>query len=62
MGHRDRGRFIQDGWVGTERVHIFEHMMDDNQVVVMPTERDAGDRAVPRHRVTFLPDQPRGEQ
>lgn len=62
MGHRDRGRFLQDGWLGPEPVHVFEHMMDDDQVVVMPTRRDVGDWAVPRHRVTFLPDQPRGAQ
>lgn len=58
MGHTQRGRFLQDGWIGTEAVHIFEHYTDDSKVVVMPIKRDAADRVVARSRVVWLPEQP----
>lgn len=58
MGHTMRGRFLQDGWVGPEAVHIFEHYTDDSKVIVLPIKRDASDRVVARSRVTWLPEQP----
>jgi hypothetical protein len=59
MGHRNRGQFLQDGWLGTEPVHIYEHYTDDSKVFISLIRRDAADRAVPRSQVAFLPDRHR---
>ena len=59
MGHPERGRFLHDGWHNREPVHVFEHMTKDELCIVMPLKRDAGDWAVPRDQIIWLPDRPK---